>query len=63
MLQLILPDMTCGHCVKTVTETIHRLDPAAAVEIDLESHIVRIKSAQPPEDIRKVLAHEGYPAA
>ena len=29
MIELTLPDMTCGHCVKTVTETVKRIDPKA----------------------------------
>ena len=27
--------MTCGHCVKAVTASIHELDPAARVDVDL----------------------------
>ena len=35
MIEMTLPTMTCGHCVKTVTRTVQQIDPAATVEIDL----------------------------
>ena len=38
MIELTLPTMTCGHCVKTVTQTVQRLDAQAKVEIELEKH-------------------------
>jgi copper chaperone len=62
MIELTLPTMTCGHCVRTVTDTVHRLDPAASLQIDLPSHTVQITSSRPAEEIRKALADEGYPA-
>lgn len=63
MIELTLPTMTCGHCVRTVTETVKRLDPGARVEIDLASHRARIETTQPPAAVRAALADEGYSAA
>ena len=63
MLQLTLPDMTCGHCVKTVTQTVQQLDPAATLEIDLPQHQVRIDSQLDAAVLREALAAQGYPAA
>jgi len=34
MIELTLPDMTCGHCVKKVTATVQKVDAAASVRID-----------------------------
>ncbi|MCU0814440.1 MAG: heavy-metal-associated domain-containing protein [Burkholderiaceae bacterium] len=62
MIELTLPTMTCGHCVKTVTETIHRVDAGARVSVDLPTHRVRIESTQPAEPFRAALADEGYEA-
>ncbi len=62
MIELTLPTMTCGHCVRTVTETVRKLDPAARVQIDLPSHTVQIESTRPAEVLQKALAEEGYPA-
>lgn len=61
MIELTLPDMTCGHCVRTVTETVQRVDAAAALTIDLPSHLVRIESQQPAERFTAALTDEGYP--
>ena len=62
MIELVLPTMTCGHCVKTVTETVHRVDAQAVLKIDLPTHEVHIESTQAPELFRAALAEEGYPA-
>ncbi len=64
MIEFTLPTMTCGHCVKTVTETVQRLDAAAKLDIDLPAHKVRIDSQLPADTFAKALDEEGYtPAA
>jgi copper chaperone len=60
MIELTLPTMTCGHCVKTVTETVQRIDAGAGLQIDLPTHKVRIESALPAETFAEALAEEGY---
>lgn len=60
MIELILPTMTCGHCVRTVTDTVHRVDAQATVDIDLATHRVRIDSQRPSDEFAKALAEEGY---
>jgi copper chaperone len=62
MIELTLPTMTCGHCVKTVTATVQRLDAAAQVRIDLPTQTVQIESTRPAEELKQALAAEGYPA-
>jgi copper chaperone len=62
MIELTLPTMTCGHCVKTVTATVQRLDAAAQVRIDLPTQTVQIESTRPAEELKQALADEGYPA-
>lgn len=62
MIELTLPTMTCGHCVKTVTATVQRLDAAAQVRIDLPAQTVQIESTRPAEELKQALADEGYPA-
>ena len=60
MIELTLPTMTCGHCVRSVTETVQRVDGAAKVEIDLAAHLVRIESATPERAFAEALTDEGY---
>lgn len=63
IIELTLPDMTCGHCVRTVTAAIEQVDAQAQVQIDLPEHRVRIESKQRAESFLQALADEGYPAA
>ena len=63
MITLTLPTMTCGHCVRTVTETVHKVDAQATLTIDLPTHRVQITSAQPAEAFTAALAEQGYAPA
>jgi copper chaperone len=63
MIEFTVPDMTCGHCVKVVTETVQRVDAAARLQIDLPSHKVQIDSTKPPAAFAAALAEEGYTPA
>lgn len=60
MIELTLPTMTCGHCVKTVTSVVGQVDAAAKLQIDLPTHQVRIESTRPAADFERALAEEGY---
>lgn len=63
MIEFTLPTMTCGHCAKTVTSTVQRVDPAATLTIDLPTHKVQIDSQQPAAQFAAALADEGYTPA
>ena len=63
MIEFTLPSMTCGHCVRSVTETVQRVDAAAAVQIDLPTHKVRIDSTQPAAAFAAALTEDGYAPA
>ncbi|MBN2978127.1 copper resistance protein CopZ [Pseudomonas fluorescens] len=52
--------MTCGHCVKAVTQAVQDRDPAAQVEVDLATKQVSVQSQLPPEEIAKLITEEGY---
>ena len=62
-IEFTLPDMTCGHCVKTVNATVQQVDPVAQLKIDLPSHKVAIESDQPSQAFVAALTEEGYPPA
>lgn len=63
MIELHLPDMTCGHCVRTVTEVARRLDPQAQVQTDLVTHTARFVTKAEEQALRHALEEEGYRAA
>lgn len=63
MIEMTLPDMTCGHCVKTVTGIVQKVDAQARLTIDLPTHKVQVESSEPAERFKAALADEGYPPA
>ena len=42
--------MTCGHCVKSVTEEVAKIDGVTNVDVDLASGRVTVESASPIDD-------------
>jgi len=61
MLTLTVPDMSCAHCVSTVTKTLHGLDAAAVVSIDLPSHTVAVETKADAASVLRALDGAGYP--
>ena len=49
--QFKVEGMTCGHCAKTVTESIQEIDGAARVDVDLPKGRVTVESSQASERI------------
>ena len=43
MVTFEVPDMTCGHCVSSITRAVHALDPDAKLTADLATHRVQIE--------------------
>ncbi|MBU2099121.1 MAG: heavy-metal-associated domain-containing protein [Gammaproteobacteria bacterium] len=63
MIKLTIPAMSCGHCVKAITETITALDAAAIVQVDLPQKTVSVQSSRAETDLREALAAADYPPA
>lgn len=42
MITFEVNDMTCGHCVSSITKAVRSVDRDASVQIDLASHRVQI---------------------
>ncbi len=60
MIEMTLPDMTCGHCASTVAQTCKLIDPQAKVEVDLKAKMVRIESSEDQKDFAEALTDAGY---
>jgi copper chaperone len=60
MYQFNVPDMTCGHCVSTITKAVRAEDANARVEISLGERLVRVESELPEEAIAQRIAEAGY---
>jgi copper chaperone len=63
MIEWTVPSMSCGHCVKAVTEAVQQVDAAARVQVDLAQKHVSIDSTTAPEKFRAALTAEGYAPA
>ncbi|AQS41804.1 MAG: Heavy-metal-associated domain-containing protein [Candidatus Tokpelaia hoelldobleri] len=55
-----IDDMTCGHCVKTITNAIEQAISGTHVAADLESHIVTITGTADKEKVAQIITDEGY---
>jgi copper chaperone len=42
MISFQVNDMTCGHCISTITKAVKAVDEGAGIEVDLASHRVDI---------------------
>jgi copper chaperone len=56
-----VPDMTCGHCVATITRAIKAVDGAAEVKTDLAAKTVTVESSAPAAALARALEQVGYP--
>jgi copper chaperone len=62
MLNLSIPNISCGHCARAITETVHQLDPGAVVQVDVNARTAAIDTRADPAVVVDKLAAEGYPA-
>jgi copper chaperone len=61
MISFQVNDMTCGHCVSTITKALKAEDAAAEVRFDLASHRVDIESAEADAaDLSEAIKAAGY---
>ena len=63
---LLVPDMSCDHCVRTITNTLSPIAGVASVSVDLPTK--RVEVAYDPAqvstaDMADALAAEDYPVA
>jgi copper chaperone len=63
MLNFEIPNMTCGHCVRAITEAVHAADPAAKVQADLQQHRVQVETSAAREAVATQLVEAGYAPA
>ena len=54
--------MTCGHCVRAVTQAVQSQDPAASVKVDLAAKEVGVESRLSAKQVISLITEEGYSA-
>jgi copper chaperone len=54
-------DMTCGHCVGTITKAIKAADQDAKVTVDLAQHLVMVEPTEADaQQLRDAITQAGY---
>lgn len=54
--------MSCGHCVRAITQALQARDPAAEVRVDLAAKEVGVSSRLSVEEVLSAIGEEGYEA-
>lgn len=59
-----IPNISCGHCVRTIENELSELDGVQKVKADAEDKTVAVDWSSPltEEDIRNLLSSINYPA-
>ena len=61
MITFEVKDMTCGHCVSTITKAVRSVDKDATVQIELQSRRVQIEPTEATADeLRDAIQEAGY---
>ncbi len=60
VLQYQVPDMTCQHCVKTITGAVVAAVPGAAVQVDLPNHRVTVTGTEDKFTVENAIRDAGY---
>lgn len=60
MFQVTVADMSCQHCVKTITAAVQQLDADAQVDANVETKVVSIRSQLDDARLRAAIEEAGY---
>jgi copper chaperone len=60
MHQFNVEDMTCGHCVSSVTKAVKAVDSHAEVDISLRDKRVSVRSSAASDEIAQAIREAGY---
>ena len=53
-------DMTCGHCVKTITNAVHVVAPDSTVQCDVATKKVVVQGDHEPDKVESAIRDAGY---
>jgi copper chaperone len=60
MTEFEVEGMSCQHCVAAVTRSIHEIDAAAQVRVDLDSGTVAVESTESTDALKEAIDEAGY---
>jgi len=53
-------DMTCNHCVKSITTSVHSVAPDAGVLCDVAAHTVTVTGVHDRQQVERAIKEAGY---
>lgn len=53
-------DMTCGHCVKTITNAVHAIAPDSTVQCDIATKKVVVQGEHDAAEVESAIREAGY---
>ena len=60
MIEFEVGDMSCGHCVASITRAAKEVDAGARCEVDLVAKRVRIESVHPATEFSAAIEEAGF---
>lgn len=62
MLELNINDMTCNHCVASITKAVRSVAPDANVQADLDRHRIQISGTNDSDAVIAAINDIGFTA-
>lgn len=62
MLEFEVKDMSCNHCVASITKAVTTIDPNATVQADLDARRVKVNGGLEASAVIAALDDIGFPA-
>ena len=62
-LLLSVPDISCDHCVRAITDEVSQVAGVQGVDVQLATKTVRVTGSAPETAVREAIAEAGYEAA
>lgn len=60
MYEFLVSGMTCGSCVKSISNAVKSLDAEAEVNVDLKTQKVKVSSGKKQSEIQSLIEEAGY---
>jgi len=60
MLEFEVSDMTCAHCVSTITTAAQKVAPEATITTNLSGRVVRVEGNFDADAIEQAIREAGY---
>lgn len=61
-MRLYIENLTCGHCVRAITQALHAIAPSITIKVDLPSKPAEVPGPLAAPQMVAALEEEGYTA-